>query len=476
MKKMFGSVGSLLKKARSPKSSLSENDNAKSTDNNVSTEASMTQKTSTTNNVSLSLSHLSLTPSSPELAPIQAPEPRTYRLPSPNNDLFLQACRDTHIVYEEFAFHKNKYEYIGKILGKGSYGSVKEAVKSDEGIHVAVKEMSKERMRGKGERLRNEISILLRMSHPNILHILDWGLGRLTIYIVTELASGGELFDHIIEKGVFFETDAAHIAAVLFDAIRYCHTLGIVHRDIKPENIFFKDPTRKDYNSLVIGDFGISRLVEGDKKNLKTRIGSPGYIAPEVLMSAPYGKPADIWSLGVIIYILLAGGMPFRSTEGGYEAELAQILNTEVFFDKKTWAQLTEESKDFVQKCLTISPDERMTAEQAMNHPWLTKYGPQKFRKKLLSPAEKEERSRKRQNIFGMIKGGLDDLGSDKMKITNLVNQQVSSGSTDSLSSTGSGQTSGWGTASHSRNSSMNNDKMLYDVDSINKALAKLPK
>ncbi|KAI3642107.1 hypothetical protein MP228_011662 [Amoeboaphelidium protococcarum] len=300
-------------------------------------------------------------PQSPVLRPDMAdlPELGTFK-----DQIINSGAEDT-----ENAFRKDQYKFV-KSLGQGTYGSVKEAIHLATETHVAIKLIPKDKVRNREARLRNELQILMKARHLNLLALLDWGFGQSRVYIVTELASGGELFDVIIQRRQFYEYDAATITFAILDAIKCLHDHDIVHRDIKPENIFLRDPEHQDFESLVVGDFGISAILSDSKRFLQTVVGSPGYMAVEVLMERPYGKPADIWSIATITYILLCGQMPWRGN-GSYSSELQAILNNPLDFKDGVWKRLAPEAQDFLMKCLTLDPDTRMTADEALNHPWI---------------------------------------------------------------------------------------------------------
>eukprot|EP00158_Paraphelidium_tribonemae_P003896 Partr_v1_DN26454_c1_g1_i9_m23833 putative calcium calmodulin-dependent protein kinase len=375
--------------------------------------------------------------------------PRAHRIPHPSDEDFVKAIRSNDKVVKEYAFDKPNYTFLNKVLGTGAYGSVKLAIKKDTGQRVAIKEITKKRMVSKEKRLREEIEILLRLSHPNVLHLLDWGLGSFTIYLVTELAGGGELFDEIMRVGCFYESDAATVIATLFDALKYVHSMGIVHRDLKPENIFLRSTgSVKDYTQIVIGDFGISRTLDDNTKYLKTKIGSSGYIAPEVLMGREYGTTVDVWSLGVITFILLCGKMPFHiQKNGGFELELQTILSEPVPFDEG-WDEISTEARSFVENCLQLEPKRRVTAETALLHPWIAKYGPAKYRKEAMEHQAK----------INLLPGIVDGLNAEKMRLQNLLNAMPEKSASDS-DSIASGATSGWGSATHSRAGSVGNSQ-----------------
>ncbi|KNC97017.1 CAMK/CAMK1 protein kinase [Spizellomyces punctatus DAOM BR117] len=263
----------------------------------------------------------------------------------------------------------------GRSLGQGSYATVKEAVKIKTGEKYAVKVISKRLMQGREHMILNEIEVLKRISkgHPNIVTLWDYFETPNNLYLVMDLCTGGELFDRICEKGSFFEGDAAEIVRVVVDAVAYLHDQSIVHRDIKPENLLFK--TKESLSDLVIADFGLSKIMDPDKfDSLMTTCGTPGYMAPEVIQKKGHGKPVDLWSIGVLAYFLLCGYTPFDYEAPSQADELQNILTGRYSFAAEYWYDVSDMAKDFIKKLLLVDPHERMTARQALAHPWLRMY------------------------------------------------------------------------------------------------------
>ena len=182
-----------------------------------------------------------------------------------------------------------------------------------------------------------------------------------------ELMQGGELFDQILDKEQFSENEARQAVKSIIDAIQYCHSKGIAHRDIKPENLLLSN---KDIGiaSLKIADFGLARLLE-ENSLASTTCGTPGYVAPEVLMQRPYGKACDYWSIGVVAFILLSGTPPFYEDDNF--ALFEQIKNCQYDFDVETWDSVSYEAKDFIQRILVADPEYRMNCEDMLQHPWM---------------------------------------------------------------------------------------------------------
>lgn len=224
------------------------------------------------------------------------------------------------------------------------------------------------------QQVRNEIAVLKKVSmgHQNILTLVDYFETMNNLYLVTDLALGGELFDRICRKGSYYEADAADLVRATLSAVAYLHDHGIVHRDLKPENLLFRTP--EDNADLLIADFGLSRVMDEEQFHvLTTTCGTPGYMAPEIFKKSGHGKPVDIWALGVITYFLLCGYTPFdRDTD--FE-EMQAILNADYSFTPVDyWRGVSEGAKDFIQRCLTIDPAKRMTAHEALQHGFVVGY------------------------------------------------------------------------------------------------------
>lgn len=261
---------------------------------------------------------------------------------------------------------------VGKTLGQGTYAVVKEAVHIKTGEYYACKVISKKLMEGREHMVRNEIAALKKVSqgHRSIVTLVDYFETMNNLYLVTDLCVGGELFDRICERGSYYEQDAAHIVKTITSAVSYLHGQGIVHRDLKPENLLFRD--KSENSDLLIADFGLSRVVDDEKMTvLSTTCGTPGYMAPEIFKKSGHGKPVDMWATGVITYFLLCGYTPFdRDTT---MEEMQAIINADYSFEPAVyWQGVSQEARDFINKLLTIDPQARMTAQQALEHPWLS--------------------------------------------------------------------------------------------------------
>ncbi|KFH41857.1 Calcium/calmodulin-dependent protein kinase type I-like protein [Hapsidospora chrysogenum ATCC 11550] len=260
---------------------------------------------------------------------------------------------------------------VGKTLGAGSYSVVKECVHIDTGRYYAAKVINKRLMAGREHMVRNEIAVLKKVSmgHQNILTLVDYFETMNNLYLVTDLALGGELFDRICRKGSYYESDAADLIRATLSAVAYLHDHGIVHRDLKPENLLFRTP--EDNAELLIADFGLSRIMDEEQFHvLTTTCGTPGYMAPEIFKKTGHGKPVDLWALGVITYFLLCGYTPF-DRDSDFE-EMQAILNADYSFTPvEYWRGVSAHAKDFIRRCLTIDPASRITAHEALQHPFV---------------------------------------------------------------------------------------------------------
>ncbi|KAI2615629.1 calcium/calmodulin-dependent protein kinase 1 [Hypoxylon sp. NC1633] len=260
---------------------------------------------------------------------------------------------------------KAKYRF-GRTLGAGTYGIVREA-DSPNG-KVAIKIILKKNVKGNEKMVWDELDMLQRLKHPHIVRFVDWFESRDKWYIVTELATGGELFDRICEQGKFTEKDASQTIKQVLDAVDYLHNRNVVHRDLKPENLLYlsKDPD----SDLVLADFGIAKMLDTKDEVLTTMAGSFGYAAPEVMLKKGHGKPVDMWSLGVITYTLLCGYSPFRSEN--LQDLIDECSTGRVVFHDRYWRDVSADAKDFILRLLQPEPDDRWTSQQALKHAWLS--------------------------------------------------------------------------------------------------------
>ena len=260
----------------------------------------------------------------------------------------------------------DNYEVISQ-LGKGGYGKVYEVKNKRTGEIRACKHLSKLSIKNL-EKFELEINILIKVDHPNIIKIYEIFESERSLYLIIEECKGGEVFDHIMEnikKGqMYSEKDAANIFIQLMSAVEYCHNNGICHRDLKPENLLFLNEGPEEGNPIKIIDFGLSQIFLNNK--LKTKVGTAYYVSPEIL-KGNYTEKCDIWSAGVILYILLSGDPPFNGRDD--QAIYQKIYNMSFSFPEKKWKNISEEAKDLI-KHMICPENERYSAENVLRHPW----------------------------------------------------------------------------------------------------------
>jgi len=258
-------------------------------------------------------------------------------------------------------------------MGEGHYGTVRKCQDKGTGVWYALKTIKKAKVK-RADYLRREIDLLLTVNHPNIINVVDVFEDKTNLQIVCELCTGGELFDAIIAKsksraGHYSEHDAASLIRKVLSAISHCHDEhDIVHRDLKPENFLFKGPGPGE-GEIVIIDFGLSKMVDRPDDHMATRVGTPYYIAPEVL-NRDYTKSCDLWSIGVITYILLCGYPPFYGDND--QMIFKQIQSGTFDFPPPEWASASPESKAFIKRLLQLDMSKRPTAVEAMADPWFS--------------------------------------------------------------------------------------------------------
>lgn len=257
---------------------------------------------------------------------------------------------------------------LGKKLGQGQFGTTYQCVEKASGKEFACKSIAKRKLVTEEdvEDVRREIQIMYHLAgHPNVISIVGAYEDAVAVHLVMELCAGGELFDRIIQRGHYSEKAAAQLARVIIGVVEACHSLGVMHRDLKPENFLFVN--QKEDSLLKAIDFGLSIFFKPGEIYSDV-VGSPYYVAPEVLMKN-YGCEVDVWSAGVIIYILLSGVPPFwdESEQGIFE----QVLKGDLDFSSEPWPSISNSAKDLVRKMLNRDPEKRLTAHEALCHPWV---------------------------------------------------------------------------------------------------------
>lgn len=266
---------------------------------------------------------------------------------------------------------KSSYSILEK-MGEGSFGKVYKVTHKQTGQVRAMKMINKENVKYQDDEklFLKEIEVLAKLDHPNIIKVYEYFIDRDFYYIITEFAAGGELYEEISKCDYFDEGKAAVIMEQLLSAVCYLHARNIVHRDLKPENIMLEDRKEGDWTIKII-DFGTANCYEKDNdKKMTMKVGTPYYIAPEVLYRS-YDQKCDLWSCGVILFILLSGYPPI---DGENDKDIMRNVKKGVFsFDSSEWEDISKEAKDLISKLLTYQPAYRISAEEALKHPWILK-------------------------------------------------------------------------------------------------------
>ena len=255
-----------------------------------------------------------------------------------------------------------------KKLGKGGYGKVFQVKNKNTNKLYACKKLSKLNIKNV-KKFQNEIEVLMKMDHPNIVKLYEVFESQNSLYLIMEECYGGELFDRILHRintnNMYTEREACLLMKQIIGAIEYCHNNGIAHRDLKPENLLYLKEGSEENNPLKIADFGLSQSINL-KKMLTSKVGTSYYVPPEIL-AGNYTEKCDIWSAGIILYILLSGEPPFNGPND--ETIFARIKTYKYEFPEQKWSKISVEAKDLLSKML-IQEDKRLSASQVLQHPW----------------------------------------------------------------------------------------------------------
>ncbi|XP_052463437.1 calcium/calmodulin-dependent protein kinase type II subunit beta isoform X24 [Carassius gibelio] len=253
-------------------------------------------------------------------------------------------------------------------LGKGAFSIVRRCVKLCTGQEYAAKIINTKKLSARDhQKLEREARICRLLKHPNIVRLHDSISEEGFHYLLFDLVTGGELFEDIVAREYYSEADASHCIQQILEAVLHCHQMGVVHRDLKPENLLLASKCKNA--AVKLADFGLAIEVQGEQQAWFGFAGTPGYLSPEVLRKEAYGKPVDIWACGVILYILLVGYPPFWDED---QHKLYQQIKAGAYdFPSPEWDTVTPEAKNLINQMLTINPAKRITAQEALKHPWV---------------------------------------------------------------------------------------------------------
>uniref|UniRef100_A0A8C7L087 calcium/calmodulin-dependent protein kinase n=1 Tax=Oncorhynchus kisutch TaxID=8019 RepID=A0A8C7L087_ONCKI len=254
-------------------------------------------------------------------------------------------------------------------LGKGAFSVVRRCVKLCTGQEYAAKIINTKKLSARDhQKLEREARICRLLKHSNIVRLHDSISEEGFHYLLFDLVTGGELFEDIVAREYYSEADASHCIQQILEAVLHCHQSGVVHRDLKPENLLLASKCKNA--AVKLADFGLAIEVQGDQQAWFGFAGTPGYLSPEVLRKEAYGKPVDIWACGVILYILLVGYPPFWDED---QHKLYQQIKAGAYdFPSPEWDSVTPEAKNLINQMLTINPAKRITAQEALKHPWVS--------------------------------------------------------------------------------------------------------
>jgi len=292
-------------------------------------------------------------------------------------NIYISKMKNNNNNYFSFLREAETTDYIptGRSLGTGSFAIAIEVVHIRTGKKYVAKIMTSDKLRGYEKGIEKEIQImqyysktLSKNNDNNLLRLVDCFRivtnGQTHICMILDLCDPNDLFDALCDNGAFEEEEAKKIIKPIFEAVSYLHHCGIVHRDIKAENILLKD------GKPILADFGLAEFCKLNENSLTEYCGTPGTTAPEIIKNEPYGTKCDIYSLGALTYFLLACYRPFDWAEDPRD-ERDAVLNNKFSYPEESFGKVSIEAQDFINKCMAVDPNERMSAEEALNHPWL---------------------------------------------------------------------------------------------------------
>ena len=300
-----------------------------------------------------------------------------FGIPGPkySNDMTNVAMFDPERIHDtpqpssESGMRFDELYRLKGVLGTGAFSTVREGYhRSNSNISYAVKCINRKKLSEEDEAaLLDEVGILKELRHDHIIRLYDFFVEPSTYYLVMERMRGGELFDRIVAKAYYNEKEARDTCKLLLQAVGHCHDNHIAHRDLKPENLLLL--SENDDSAVKIADFGFAKKVY-ERNSLTTQCGTPGYVAPEILEGTPYDERADMWSVGVILYILLGGYPPF--IESTQRDLFRKIRRGEYEFHEEYWGTVSSEAKELISQLLTVDVNARLTADEALENQWIT--------------------------------------------------------------------------------------------------------
>ncbi|CAL8138754.1 unnamed protein product [Orchesella dallaii] len=322
-------------------------------------------------------------------------------------------------------------------LGKGAFSIVRRCVQKSTGLEFAAKIINTKKLSTRDfQKLEREARICRKLQHPNIVRLHDSIQEESFHYLVFDLVTGGELFEDIVAREFYSEADASHCIQQILESVNHCHTNGVVHRDLKPENLLLA--SKQKGAAVKLADFGLAIEVQGEQQAWFGFAGTPGYLSPEVLKKEPYGKPVDIWACGVILYILLVGYPPFWDED--QHRLYAQIKAGAYDYPSPEWDTVTAEAKNLINLMLTVNPNKRITAAEALKHPWICQ------RERVASLVHRQEtvdclkKFNARRKLKGAILTTMLATRNFSSKSRSIVNKKGETGGTGSLTSASGSQ------------------------------------
>ncbi|XP_075588998.1 calcium/calmodulin-dependent protein kinase II isoform X6 [Dermatophagoides farinae] len=258
--------------------------------------------------------------------------------------------------------------FPGASYGSGAFSVVRRCVQKSTCLEFAAKIINTKKLSSRDfQKLEREARICRKLNHPNIVRLHDSIQEEGFHYLIFDLVTGGELFEDIVAREYYSEADASHCIQQILESVNHCHMNNVVHRDLKPENLLLASKAKGA--AVKLADFGLAIEVQGEQQAWYGFAGTPGYLSPEVLKKDPYGKPVDIWACGVILYILLVGYPPFWDED--QHRLYAQIKAGAYDYPSPEWDTVTPEAKNLINSMLTVNPAKRITAAEALKHPWI---------------------------------------------------------------------------------------------------------